>query len=116
MFLKCFKTIGHFFPLIIPVHYFMFVKSRNSSMGLYYHKFLERSLLRVVYENRNIPLRNMGLFVSLDAFMLEAVVNAVVGRKTNVFEAFISLDLLLPSPLFVIVSGSTPHSYSLCYL
>lgn len=36
--------------------------------------------------------------------------------RPDVFEAFISLDLLLASPLFVIVSGSTPHSYSLCYL
>lgn len=48
----------------------------------------------------SLCLTNKGSFVSLDAFMLKAVVNAVLGGKTNVFEASISLDLLLPSPSF----------------
>lgn len=48
----------------------------------------------------SLSLRNKELFVGLDAFMLEAVAIAVVGEKSNVFEAFISLDLPLPPPAF----------------
>ena len=59
-------------------------------------------LMKVV---TSLSLRNDRLFLILDAFMLS------VGQKTNVFEAFISLDL---SPLTLLLP--TPHSYSLCYL
>lgn len=40
----------------------------------------------MIYENCNISLRNTGLFESLDAFMIETVMNAVVGGKTSVLK------------------------------
>ena len=40
----------------------------------------------MIYESRNISLRNMVLFKNLDAFMTKTVMNAVVGGKTNVLK------------------------------